>query len=165
MPEECPSDFDNLKCVPDHLTVYDRAKAQNLIINRVKEGQFEDARVWLEKVMRADRTSGMLIVNELVKDLTVIEYAQLMAVPKAKYEHVVAEWAGAETQRIDFDQWMKDLDNLVERKFGMSIHDLPDMNFRDAYDDGESPADFLEEDFREALENEGFDVEELLGGG
>lgn len=43
---------------------------------------------------------------------------------------------------IPFEDWMNSLDTIVSMAAGMSVHDLPDMRFRDAYEDGDSPEDF-----------------------
>jgi len=37
---------------------------------------------------------------------------------------------------MSFRDWMKELDLICYSNYGMSIHDLPDMCFRDAYDGG-----------------------------
>jgi len=39
-----------------------------------------------------------------------------------------------------FDQWMAAMDAILIRKFGLTSADLPDICYRDMYDDGESPA-------------------------
>jgi len=60
---------------------------------------------------------------------------------------------------MDFDDWMEGINRVCELQFGLSINDLPDMLFRDAYDAGISPADFMAENLpdqealREALFN------------
>jgi len=46
---------------------------------------------------------------------------------------------------MDFDDWMEGLNRVCELQFGLSINDLPDMMFRDAYDAGMSPTDFMTE--------------------
>ncbi len=46
---------------------------------------------------------------------------------------------------MTFDQWMEQVDRCCQLDFGLSIHDLPDMLFRDAYDSGLSPQDFMAE--------------------
>ena len=40
---------------------------------------------------------------------------------------------------------MDGVDRCCQLDFGMSIHDLPDMCFRDAYDVGQSPEEFMSE--------------------
>lgn len=40
---------------------------------------------------------------------------------------------------------MGEVDTICWRQFGVSIHDLPDMPFRDSFDDGESPDEFIRE--------------------
>ena len=44
-----------------------------------------------------------------------------------------------------FEQWMERVDQVCQMDFGISIHDLPDMLFRDAYDSRQSPEDFMYE--------------------
>ena len=46
---------------------------------------------------------------------------------------------------MSFESWMNDVDQLVLKATKMSIHDLPDMAFRDAFDDGATPEEFVEE--------------------
>ena len=46
---------------------------------------------------------------------------------------------------ITFEQWMDGVDRCCQLDFGMSIHDLPDMCFRDAFDTGLSPEEFMTE--------------------
>lgn len=44
---------------------------------------------------------------------------------------------------MTFEQWMREVDDLCFGTWGMSIHDLPDMCFRDAFDDGVSALEFF----------------------
>jgi hypothetical protein len=46
---------------------------------------------------------------------------------------------------MGFRRWLGEVDDLCMFTYGMSIHDLPDMNFYDAYEVGQSPEDFLRE--------------------
>jgi len=46
---------------------------------------------------------------------------------------------------VRFDEWMNKVDLLSRSWFGLSIYDLPDMSFRDAYDSGITPDAFMEE--------------------
>ena len=46
---------------------------------------------------------------------------------------------------MKFDAWMDRVDEVCAMQFGLSIHDLPDMCFRDAIDCGMSPEDFMTE--------------------
>lgn len=39
-----------------------------------------------------------------------------------------------------FEAWMSEVDAEVSARIGLSVHDLPDICFRDLYDAGESPA-------------------------
>ena len=45
-----------------------------------------------------------------------------------------------------FSEWMGEIDMICWREFGMSIHDLPDMCFRDAFEDGVNPEEFMAEE-------------------
>jgi hypothetical protein len=49
----------------------------------------------------------------------------------------------------DFDTWMRQVDECIGRRCGLSSSDLPDWTYRDAFDDGLSP----EEAAAEALDN------------
>ncbi len=44
---------------------------------------------------------------------------------------------------MTFSEWMRELDSLCFGTWGLSISDLPDMSFRDVYDDGISPMEFF----------------------
>ena len=46
---------------------------------------------------------------------------------------------------MTFEGWMEGVDKACEEEFGLSIHDLPDMCFRDGFDCGQSPSDFVRE--------------------
>lgn len=46
---------------------------------------------------------------------------------------------------MTFDQWMTELDDRCLSEFSLSIHDLPDMCFWDAYADGFTPTEFMDE--------------------
>lgn len=46
---------------------------------------------------------------------------------------------------MSFENWMEIVDHCCQMDFGLSIHDLPDMLFRDAYDSGLAPEDFMAE--------------------
>ena len=52
-----------------------------------------------------------------------------------------------------FNAWMKNVDNVVHALALVSVYDLPDMNFRDAYDDNATPWQMG----KEALRYAGFD--------
>ncbi len=47
---------------------------------------------------------------------------------------------------MTFDQWMNELNKLCWANYGLSIHDLPDMCFRDAYDTEVSPLEFFHDE-------------------
>ncbi len=59
--------------------------------------------------------------------------------------------AGRKTAR-DFDSWMEAVDAAVQKKVGMSVHDLSDIDFRGLFDAGESPSVVA----RKALANDGY---------
>jgi len=52
---------------------------------------------------------------------------------------------------MTFNQWMLQLDRAVSAKIGASVHDLPDMTFRDWFDDGLT----IEEAVEEVLDAQG----------
>lgn len=56
---------------------------------------------------------------------------------------------------VAFERWMHEVDRETYRLAGLSIHDLPDQSFRDAWRDGVSPRSFAEE----ALLDEGLPLE------
>lgn len=39
-------------------------------------------------------------------------------------------------QRLKFEDWMRVVDALVQRRLGLACADLDDMNYRDWYNDG-----------------------------
>jgi hypothetical protein len=39
-----------------------------------------------------------------------------------------------------YEQWFQEVDRLVQRLIGLGADDLPDWNYRDAYDDGVTPS-------------------------
>lgn len=50
-----------------------------------------------------------------------------------------------------FKNWMLKVNAACEHLYGMSIHDLPDYCFRDAFDDGVSPVAVAKDAMREAF--------------
>jgi hypothetical protein len=59
---------------------------------------------------------------------------------------------------MTFDEWMKQVDAVVGNiAFGLSVHDLPDIAFRDLFDSGATAQDAAEE----ALANADFPFEDL----
>lgn len=40
----------------------------------------------------------------------------------------------------DFIEWKKEVDNKIRHRTGFSVHDLPDANFRDNFEDGTDPS-------------------------
>jgi len=47
---------------------------------------------------------------------------------------------------MSFEDWIQELDLLCFCNYGMSIHDLPDMLTRDAWEDGISPLQFFHDE-------------------
>ena len=46
---------------------------------------------------------------------------------------------------MSFDRWLLTIDGLCQMDYGLSIYDLPDLCFRDAYDSGQTPTEFMDE--------------------
>lgn len=46
---------------------------------------------------------------------------------------------------LDFQVWMDDMDEILDDACGFTHLDLPDWNYRDAFDAGRTPADCLDE--------------------
>lgn len=58
---------------------------------------------------------------------------------------------------VSWDAWLKAFDEVVTRKMGISLHDLPDSNYpRTYYDGGTSPEDAWEFFVEDVLYEEGF---------
>lgn len=55
--------------------------------------------------------------------------------------------------KLTFENWMKTLNILCERRVGLSIYDLPDQQFDSLFEDEFTPQDALEY----ILEDEGYD--------
>ncbi len=47
---------------------------------------------------------------------------------------------------MTFKDWLQELDLLCWTNYGMSIHDLPDMETHDAFADGISPLQFFHDE-------------------
>jgi len=56
---------------------------------------------------------------------------------------------------LSFDDWMNKLDDICYDRYGVSIHDLPDMPFMDWYEDGIKPSGAATRAYKE-LKNEGY---------
>ena len=54
-----------------------------------------------------------------------------------------------------FKKWMSEIDAAVGRLAWVSVYDLPDYNFRDAYESGDTP----EQVAMDILEAEGWDFD------
>lgn len=46
---------------------------------------------------------------------------------------------------MTFQRWMQEVNELCMGSFLMSIYDLPDMPFYDAFESGQTPESFLDE--------------------
>lgn len=57
---------------------------------------------------------------------------------------------------FEFDNWMMNVDDEVEKVCGLSVHDLADQPFRDWFDSGMT----AEEAARQTLVEEGFLADE-----
>ena len=44
-----------------------------------------------------------------------------------------------------FREWMQEVNDLCMVEYCLSIYDLPDMPFYDAYDSGQTPEEFMAE--------------------
>jgi hypothetical protein len=53
-----------------------------------------------------------------------------------------------------FRAWLREVDALCRRRFGLRLDDLPDMLTRDAFDEGVPPEDFFEEDVLRVVREE-----------
>ena len=56
-----------------------------------------------------------------------------------------------ETTVQTFEEWMAEVDARIERAYGMSYRDLPDMPYRDEFDDGASPTTMARRALRNAM--------------
>lgn len=56
---------------------------------------------------------------------------------------------------MSFAEWMKAVDRACAARVGLSIHDLPDVCFRDLFDSGCDPSEAVDE----ALEAADYPVE------
>lgn len=56
---------------------------------------------------------------------------------------------------MSFDEWMEKVEELMEEGYGVSIHDLPDQQYRDCYDSGIGPSEMIQM----ILVNEGLEDE------
>ena len=57
-----------------------------------------------------------------------------------------------ERRKMSFDEWMREVDRAVENRVGLSCYDLPDWNYRDAFEDGMSPGKAA----RKVIKSEGY---------
>ena len=49
---------------------------------------------------------------------------------------------------MKFEVWMQELDDICCAEYGMSIYDLPDRCYSDAWEDGCSPQDYFDDELR-----------------
>ena len=61
-----------------------------------------------------------------------------------------------------FDDWMAAVDQLVNERAGLSVHDLPDCPFRRWFDDGVSPSGAARQAIHNAHDEGDDDEEDLL---
>lgn len=43
--------------------------------------------------------------------------------------------------KLTYDEWYEKIDSFIGEWIGLGVDDLPDMNYRDMYDQGDSPRD------------------------
>ena len=48
-------------------------------------------------------------------------------------------------QTMDFKQWKREVNKVVVNRIGMGCNDMPDVSYRDWYDDGMSPEEAADE--------------------
>jgi len=46
---------------------------------------------------------------------------------------------------VEFSEWLQAVDSIVSSRIGLSVFDLEDMMFRDEFDAGTCPEDFISE--------------------
>jgi len=56
-----------------------------------------------------------------------------------------------------FDEWQQEVDVAVQKQIGLSVFDLPDVDFMSAYEDEVNPEEFAGEIVQENMEEMGFD--------
>lgn len=50
-----------------------------------------------------------------------------------------------------FSGWVGEIDTICWREFSLSVHDQPDLPFRDAFDDNLTPEEFFAEEIGDEL--------------
>lgn len=60
---------------------------------------------------------------------------------------------------LSFETWLSGVSQLCQRRVGVALSDLPDLNTRDAFDAGNSIKNFFESEVAELLAEEfGFEL-------
>lgn len=73
-----------------------------------------------------------------------------------------SEYAGGNEE---FATWLREVDDIVLARMGLSVFDLGDMLFFDAFEAGDSPEDFVLSTVADTMrENYGEEYAELLEG-
>ena len=67
--------------------------------------------------------------------------------------------ASKEQVEMQFKAWMSALNRQVTEAVGLKLTDLPELKFREAFDDGMLPEEFFDDTVREELEKLGFALE------
>ncbi len=62
---------------------------------------------------------------------------------------------GARDDSQQFNTWMKKLDSICGDRLGVSLDDLPDMPFRDAFDNAISPLAFFNKTVQKIVRDAG----------
>jgi len=74
------------------------------------------------------------------------------------YKYKTYEEISPPVSRQSFEDWMKEVDEQVIDLYGMSIHDLADRNYRDAYNCGLTAEEYFQEEFYAESEEEMFEM-------
>ncbi|ASR86189.1 hypothetical protein SEA_BOBSWAGET_84 [Mycobacterium phage BobSwaget] len=53
---------------------------------------------------------------------------------------------------MSFEQWMRHVDGLLLKTWGVTSRDIADRTYRDSYDDGESPAQVVRDIVSEGID-------------
>ncbi len=61
---------------------------------------------------------------------------------------------------VGFENWKAEVNQILENRVGVGCDDLPDFNYADAYDSGQTPKEVGEAVIAEALDSSGFSSDE-----
>jgi hypothetical protein len=142
MVRQCYPPYEDPNCLLDRLNSNDIVRLENFIEGLVDIGNYDDARKWVSKVKAADETAYFVVMDYLKDSLTYVKFMKLTQMPDLPIE-VFDEKA---TEERAFKRWMEDVNKIVEAKLGVSVYELPDMNYRDYFDEFVTAEDFVRED-------------------